>query len=179
MSTRCVMPDASYIWWAMRPSTAHPTLELRAPDCCTRLEDAVAITALYRTLARRVFFNPWLNADLTTVSRAIAVENKWRAQRYGIHGTFVHEARPHGVSFARWLDQVIEEAADDAAALGCLDEVVRCRAIVVTAPRPMRSSRSTGRRATKGVSARGRWRPSANGWRRRRWSGMILANTSG
>jgi glutamate---cysteine ligase / carboxylate-amine ligase len=52
-----VMPDASYIWWAMRPSTAHPTLELRAPDCCTRLEDTVAIAALYRTLARRVFFS--------------------------------------------------------------------------------------------------------------------------
>jgi hypothetical protein len=34
--------------------------------------------------------------------------------------------------FARWLDQVIDEAADDAAALGCLDEVVRCRAIVAS-----------------------------------------------
>ena len=30
-----VMPDESYIWWAMRPSMRHPTLELRAPDCCT------------------------------------------------------------------------------------------------------------------------------------------------
>jgi hypothetical protein len=90
----------------------------------------VAITALYRTLARRVFFNPWLNADLTVVSRAIAVENKWRAQRYGIHGTFVDEGRPREVPFARWLDQVIEEAAGDAAALGCLDEILRCRAIV-------------------------------------------------
>lgn len=124
-----VMPDASFIWWAMRPSTAHPTLELRAPDCCTRLEDTLAIAALYRTLARRVFFNPWLNADLTAVSRAIVVENKWRAQRYGIHGTFVDEARPHEVPFAHWLDQVIEEAAGDAAALGCLDEVLHCPAI--------------------------------------------------
>jgi len=125
-----VMPDASFIWWAMRPSTTHPTLELRAPDCCTRLEDTVAIAALYRTLARRVFLNRWLNADLTAVSRAIIVENKWRAQRYGIHGTFVDEARPREVPFAHWLDQVIEEAADDAAALCCLDEVVRCRTIV-------------------------------------------------
>jgi glutamate---cysteine ligase / carboxylate-amine ligase len=125
-----VMPDASFIWWAMRPSTAHPTLELRAPDCCTRLEDTVAIAALYRTLARRVFLNPRLNADLTAVSRAIIVENKWRAQRYGIHGTFVDEARPCDVLFAHWLDRVIEEAADDAAALGCLDEIVHCRAIV-------------------------------------------------
>ena len=124
-----VMPNASFIWWAMRPSTAHPTLELRAPDCCTRLEDTLAVTALYRTLARRIFLNPWLNADLTAVSRAIIVENKWRAQRYGIHGTFVDEARPREVPFAQWLDQVIEEVAGDAAALGCLDEVVRCRTI--------------------------------------------------
>ena len=124
-----VMPNASFIWWAMRPSTTHPTLELRAPDCCTRLEDTLAVTALYRTLVRRIFFNPWLNADLTAVSRAIIVENKWRAQRYGIHGTFVDEARPREVPFAQWLDQVIEEVAGDAAALGCLDEVVRCRTI--------------------------------------------------
>ena len=63
------------------------------------------------------------------MSRAIIVENKWRAQRYGIHGTFVDEARPREVPFAQWLDQVIEEVAGDAAALGCLDEVVRCRTI--------------------------------------------------
>ncbi len=138
-----VMPDASFIWWAMRPSTAHPTLELRAPDCCTRLEDTVAIAALYRTLARRVYFNPWLNADLTAVSRAVIVENKWRAQRYGIHGTFVDEACPREVPFARWLDRVIEEAADDAAALGCLDEVLRCSDIV--------AERHIGRRAARGV----------------------------
>ena len=63
------------------------------------------------------------------MSRAIIVENKWRAQRYGIHGTFVDEARPREVPFAQWLDQVIEEVAGDAAALGCLDEVERCRTI--------------------------------------------------
>jgi hypothetical protein len=34
------------------------------------------------------------------------------------------------VPFAHLLDQVIDEAAGDAAALGCLDEVVRCHAIV-------------------------------------------------
>ena len=31
-----VMQDASYVWWSMRPSLKHPTLELRAPDCPTR-----------------------------------------------------------------------------------------------------------------------------------------------
>ena len=30
-----VMQDSSYIWWSIRPSLKHPTLELRAPDCLT------------------------------------------------------------------------------------------------------------------------------------------------
>ena len=42
------MQDASHLWWAIRPSLKYPTLELRAPDCCTRLDDAIAIAALYR-----------------------------------------------------------------------------------------------------------------------------------
>src|SRR4051795_1209882 len=47
-----VMPDESYVWWGMRPSSRHPTLELRAPDVCTFVEDAVAIASLYRAMAR-------------------------------------------------------------------------------------------------------------------------------
>src|SRR5436853_151174 len=83
-----VIEDSSYVWWAIRPSLKHPTLELRAPDSCTLVEDSIAIAALYRTLARRLTRNPWQNWDLTAVTRAIVVENKWRAQRYGLHGTF-------------------------------------------------------------------------------------------
>ena len=85
-----VIENSSYIWWAIRPSLKHPTLELRAPDCCTRVEDTIALAALWRTLARRLYRNPWINWDMNAVSRAIVVENKWRAQRYGVHGTFVN-----------------------------------------------------------------------------------------
>ena len=41
-----IIPDASYIWWALRPSLPNPTIELRVADSCTRLDDAVAIAAL-------------------------------------------------------------------------------------------------------------------------------------
>jgi carboxylate-amine ligase len=122
-----VMADASFVWWAMRPSLAHPTLELRAPDCCTRVEDSIAIAALYRVLARYLTRNPLINSEIDAVGRAIVVENKWRAQRYGVHGTFVSDVG--AVSFAEMLDQVIEDVAADAAALGCLPELMRCRAI--------------------------------------------------
>jgi carboxylate-amine ligase len=123
-----VMEDSSFVWWAMRPSRRHPTLELRAPDCCTLVEDSIAIAALYRTLARHLTRNPWLNAEIDAVARAIAVENKWRAQRYGVHGTFVGDMG--AVSVAEMLDQVINDIAPDAAVLGCLRELMHCRTIV-------------------------------------------------
>src|SRR5919106_5205653 len=69
-----VIEDSSYVWWAIRPSLLNPTLELRAPDSCTLVEDSIAIAALYRTLARHLFFNRQHNADLNAVSRAIVVE---------------------------------------------------------------------------------------------------------
>ncbi len=99
-----VMEDSSFIWWAIRPSLNNPTLELRAPDSCTLVEDSIAIAALYRVVTRHLFCHRGHNADVDAVKRAIVVENKWRAQRYGVHGTFVTErgrhdgrrhARPH------------------------------------------------------------------------------------
>lgn len=119
-----VIEDSSYIWWAIRPSLNHPTLELRAPDCCTLLDDTIAIAALYRTLMRHLYYNPWRNADLNAVSRAIVIENKWRAQRYGVHGTFVTE--DGAVTVAETLARVVEDSAADAEALGCTAEVRRC-----------------------------------------------------
>jgi carboxylate-amine ligase len=123
-----VIEDSSYVWWAIRPSLRHPTLELRAPDCCTRLDDSVAIASLYRALVRRIARNPWLNSDLEAVGRALVIENKWRAQRYGVHGTFVEEGGV--ITVAEKLERTIEDVAPDAQALGCLIELQRCREII-------------------------------------------------
>jgi carboxylate-amine ligase len=125
-----VIADSSYVWWAVRPSLKHPTLELRAPDCCTRLDDTVSLAALYRALVRMLVRRPEVNAALTPVSRALAVENKWRAQRYGIHGSFVDEASRRALPIADVLEQLLEDVAPDAEALGCLAEVWRTREIL-------------------------------------------------
>jgi glutamate---cysteine ligase / carboxylate-amine ligase len=125
-----VIEDSSFIWWAIRPSLANPTLELRAPDSCTLVEDAIAIAALYRTLTRHLFVNRWRNADLNTVQRAIAVENKWQAQRRGVHATFASE--DGAVTVAQMLDRVIEDTAADAAVFGCSAELERCRTIAAS-----------------------------------------------
>jgi glutamate---cysteine ligase / carboxylate-amine ligase len=119
-----VIADSSFVWWTIRPSLQHNTLELRAPDSCTLVEDSVAIAALYRSLVRMLSRQPSRNGELTAVARAIVVENKWRAQRYGIHGTFVTDAGAETV--AAMLERVIADVTPDAEALDCMAEIDRC-----------------------------------------------------
>jgi carboxylate-amine ligase len=121
------MGDASHLWWSIRPSLKYPTLELRAPDCCTRLDDAIGIASLYRTLARFLYAHPEHRSGLDVVDRSIAVENKWRAQRYGVQGTFV--TRSGAVSISEMLGDVLDMVAADADALDCSEQVNHCRAI--------------------------------------------------
>jgi carboxylate-amine ligase len=123
-----VIADESYIWWAMRSSSRHPTLELRATDVCTSVEDAVAIASLYRALARHLYERPALLQPPSVVDRAIAVENKWRAQRYGTECIFVTRDGP--VDIAATLNSLIDQVAEDASILGCADEVDHCRRIL-------------------------------------------------
>jgi carboxylate-amine ligase len=58
------------------------------------------------------------------------VENKWRAQRYGVDGTLVDIGGNGAISVAEMLEHVIGQVSEDAAALGCLDELLHCRTIV-------------------------------------------------
>ncbi|HZH51517.1 MAG TPA: carboxylate-amine ligase [Microvirga sp.] len=122
--------NSSYVWWVIRPSLKHPTLELRVADSCTRVDDTLAIAALYRCLVRRLHRDPTLNAGQTGASRAINDENGWRAQRYGIHGSFVDEASRSAKPVRQILDETIDLVAEDAKALGCERELDLARWIV-------------------------------------------------
>ncbi|HEY8565548.1 MAG TPA: carboxylate-amine ligase [Beijerinckiaceae bacterium] len=122
--------NSSYIWWVIRPSLKHPTIELRVADSCTRLDDTLAIAALFRCLVRRLALDPSLNAGMTGASRAIAVENGWRAQRYGIHGSLVDEASRSLKPVSEVLTDTIALVREDAKALGCERELDLARWIV-------------------------------------------------
>jgi carboxylate-amine ligase len=125
-----IIPDASYIWWAIRPSHANPTIELRVADTCTRLDDAVAIAALFRCLVRALDHDRDLNAGFDRVGRAITQENKWHAQRYGVAAVFVDPFSRSPLTAKEWLDQVLDFIGADIDALGCgadikhLDKIV-------------------------------------------------------
>lgn len=124
-----IIPDASYIWWAMRPSLNNPTIELRVADSCTQLDDAIAVAALFRCLVRALDRDRALNAGFDRVGRAITQENKWHAQRYGIAATFVEPFSRSPLTLAQWLDQVIDFIAEDVEALDCAGEIRHLHAI--------------------------------------------------
>jgi carboxylate-amine ligase len=122
--------NSTYVWWVLRPSLKHPTLELRVADSCTRVDDTIAIAALYRCLVRHLVRDPALHAGQTGASRAINDENSWRAQRYGIHGSFVDEASRRAKPVAQVLDETLDRVEEDAEALGCEREIDLCRWII-------------------------------------------------
>ena len=124
-----VIENSSYIWWAIRPSLKNPTLELRAPDSCTLVEDSIAIAALYRTLARHLYVNRWRNCR-PQCGRAA---RSWSRTSGGPSATACTPPSPPRTApdpVAEMLERVIADTAADAAALGCAAEIDRCRAIV-------------------------------------------------
>jgi carboxylate-amine ligase len=124
-----IIPDASHIWWAIRPSLKFPTIELRVADTCTRVDDAIGIAALFRCLVRALEREPERNAGFDRVGRAITAENKWHAQRYGIHATLVEPFRREAVGVAAWLDEILDQVADDIDALDCIVELDHLRQV--------------------------------------------------
>jgi carboxylate-amine ligase len=127
-----IIPDASYIWWAIRPSLNFPTIELRVADACTRLDDAIAVAALFRCLVRALDRDRSINATFDRVGRAITAENKWHAQRYGLGATFVDPIRRTPIAAKQWLAEVRALTAEDAKALGCEDSVSNLDRIIAS-----------------------------------------------
>jgi glutamate---cysteine ligase / carboxylate-amine ligase len=84
-----VFPDASHLWWDLRPHPRFGTIELRSPDSQTRIDDAAAIAALFQCLLL------WLAGlydeygELAVHERSRIAENVWRARRYGTCGRMV------------------------------------------------------------------------------------------
>lgn len=125
-----VMEDASKIWWDMRPSARFPTVEMRITDICTRLEDALAVAALYQSLMHMLARLQKSNLRWRIYPRMMMEENRWRAQRYGIGKSLIDLGRGRCSTFPVLLEEMLEMIEEDARSLGCLNEVRHARTIV-------------------------------------------------
>ena len=84
-----VFPDASHLWWDLRPHPQFGTLELRCPDSQTRVEDAAAVAALFQCLLVWLAGRYDEHDELAVHDTSRIAENVWRASRYGTRGYMV------------------------------------------------------------------------------------------
>ncbi|MDF1720126.1 MAG: carboxylate-amine ligase [Minwuia sp.] len=125
-----VIEDATKLWWDIRPSDKFPTLEMRMTDVCTRLEDAIAVAAIYVCLLRMLWRLKRRNQRWRVYPAALIRENRWMAMRHGVTGNLVDFGRGEQVPFAELIEEIFELIAEDAEALGCTAEVLHAREIV-------------------------------------------------
>jgi len=124
-----MVTDPSKIWWDIRPSAKHPTLEIRICDICTRLEDGLAIAALYQSILAYLFDLRRNNVRRRHYRRILLAENKWRAMRYGVEAELGDFGKRQTVPFADLTDELVELVRPFAESLGCVAEIEHARTI--------------------------------------------------
>ena len=88
VKTGCVN-DGKKIWWDLRPHPIFPTLEFRICDIPTRVDDTVAIAALFQAIVAKLTKLIEKNLGFRLYRRMLIQENKWRAVRWGIDGKMI------------------------------------------------------------------------------------------
>jgi YbdK family carboxylate-amine ligase len=110
--------DASAMLWDLRPSLRYPTLEFRAADVCTDIDDAVLYAAMVRSLVRVLASRAASNAASPQISDQTLRAARWLAARYGLSGALWSPGRSQLVPAAVALDDFIGELQDDLDAHG-------------------------------------------------------------
>jgi glutamate---cysteine ligase / carboxylate-amine ligase len=120
--TKCI-DNAKKIWWDVRPHPFFSTLEVRICDIPLRADESLALAALIQATVAKLYKLHSRNQGFRMYSRALIMENKWRAARYGIEGQLIdfglEEEKPVRDLILEYLD-FVDDVVDD---LDCREEV--------------------------------------------------------
>jgi carboxylate-amine ligase len=115
VKTNCI-DNAKKIWWDIRPHPYFDTVEVRVCDIPLRAEESVAIAALIQATALTLWRLHESNLDFRQYSRALLMENKFRAVRYGLDGKLIDFGKEEEVperdlimEYLRFVDDAVEE----------------------------------------------------------------------
>lgn len=107
------IPDASKIWWDLRPHHLYPTLEFRLCDICTRIDEAVCIAAIIQALVAKLWKLRRDNMTFRVYPLSLIEENKWRAVRYGVSGNLLDLGKETERPARELLEELIGWFLDD------------------------------------------------------------------
>ncbi len=111
VKTGCI-DDGKKIYWDVRPHPFFPTLEFRICDIPTRVDDTIAIAALFQAMVAKV--NKLLDQNLTfrLHHKMLIEENKWRAVRYGLGGKMIDFGKGTEVPVRELIRELLEFVDD-------------------------------------------------------------------
>ncbi len=122
VKTHCI-DNGKKIWWDIRPHPFFDTLEVRVCDIPMRLDETLAIAALIQATMAMLYQLHASNKSYRIYGRALIMENKFRASRYGIQGKLIDFGKEEEVpvrelmlEYLELIDPVVDE-------LGSRDEI--------------------------------------------------------
>lgn len=149
-----VIEDASKVWWDVRPSARYPTLEMRITDVCTKIEDAVAVAAVYVCLLSMLFRLRTANQRWRNYATFLLDENVWRAQRYGSTGSLLDFGQRRLVPFSELVEEMIDLLTPEAEEIGCVEQLQHVRQIAMVGTSAERQVRCYERARKNGANRR-------------------------
>ena len=130
VNTGCI-PDASKIWWDVRPHHKYPTLEFRVCDICTRLDEAIAIAALFQAIVLWLWKLRRRNITFRVYRRELIEENRWRAMRYGLDGKMIDFGKSAEVPTRQLIRELLNLVAEEFEELGTTQYVTTIESILM------------------------------------------------
>jgi carboxylate-amine ligase len=115
IKTGCI-DNAKKIWWDIRPHPFFNTIEFRVCDIPMRVDETIALAALIQATVAKLYKLYEANQGFRLYRRALIMENKWRAARYGINGNMIDFGKQTQVpvrdlilEYLEFIDDVVDE----------------------------------------------------------------------
>jgi carboxylate-amine ligase len=115
IKTNCI-DNAKKIWWDIRPHPFFNTIEFRVCDIPMRADETIAIAALIQATVAKLYKLYSANQGFRLYRRALIMENKWRASRYGLDGKLIDFGKQTEVpardlihEYLHFVDDVVDE----------------------------------------------------------------------
>ncbi len=127
IKTGCI-DTGKKIWWDIRPHPVFPTLEVRVCDIPMRVEETVTLAALMQAIAAKLYKLRSKNLGYRNYRRALIMENKWRASRYGVKGKLVDfgmEMEKDESLLIEELVEFVDDVVDDLGSRKYIEEGVK------------------------------------------------------
>ncbi len=115
--------NAKKIWWDIRPHPFFSTVEVRICDIPMRAHETIALAALIQATAAKLWQLHAHNQDYRQYSRALLMENKWRAVRYGLDGKLIDFGKQQEVPERELILEYLDFVEDVVEELDCREEI--------------------------------------------------------